>query len=108
MPQTLKEWAELCHKTAKEKGWWNTIRSPLEIHALVHSEVGEATEAVRMAELPFHMVGDKPEGEAVELADTIIRILDYFEKCGWNIETVMEKKCAYNQTREYRHGGKAY
>lgn len=35
------------HETAKEKGWWDEPRGPLEIHALIHSEIAEATEECR-------------------------------------------------------------
>jgi len=50
----------------------------------------------------------KPEGEAVELADAVIRIMDYFESKGWDLEHVIELKHDYNKTRSYRHGGKKY
>ena len=49
----------------------------------------------------------KPEGISVELADCIIRILDYLGKEGVDVEAVLAEKHAYNKTRPYRHGGKA-
>lgn len=48
----------------------------------------------------------KPEGEAVELADVVIRIMDYFGHRGWDLEQVIQDKHEYNKTRPYRHGGK--
>lgn len=48
----------------------------------------------------------KPEGVAVELADAILRILDYCAAAGIDIESVLETKHEYNKGREYRHGGK--
>ncbi len=48
----------------------------------------------------------KPERLAVELADAIIRILDYTASEGIDIEAVIIAKHAYNKTRPYRHGGK--
>lgn len=48
----------------------------------------------------------KPEGVAIELADAIIRILDYCGKAGIDIEEAIAIKHEYNKTRPYRHGGK--
>ncbi|GHU66537.1 hypothetical protein FACS1894184_04760 [Clostridia bacterium] len=48
----------------------------------------------------------KPEGVAVELADAIIRILDYCAYVGIDIDSVVREKMEYNKSRPYRHGGK--
>ena len=48
----------------------------------------------------------KPEGNAAELADVIIRVLDYCAYAGIDIENVLEVKHEYNKSRPYRHGGK--
>jgi NTP pyrophosphatase (non-canonical NTP hydrolase) len=96
---------------AVKKGWHENERSPLEIHALIHSEISEATEQVREGASAFYENPTdrrKPEGEAVELADAVIRIADYFGKKRWDLEKVIRKKMAYNSTRPHRHGGKAY
>lgn len=50
--------------------------------------------------------GKKPEGVAVELADCILRILDYCGHEGIDIDRVIRDKIEYNKTRTYRHGGK--
>ena len=44
--------------------------------------------------------------EAAELADVIIRVLDYCAYAGIDIENVLEVKHEYNKSRPYRHGGK--
>ncbi|MDR2513765.1 MAG: hypothetical protein LBD02_00970 [Christensenellaceae bacterium] len=49
---------------------------------------------------------EKPEGVAVELADCIIRILDYCGHAGIDIERAIRIKHEYNKSRPYRHGGK--
>jgi hypothetical protein len=107
----LNELVKEAHDLAVEKGWYEgPPRSPLEVHALIHTEISEATEAVRKW-LPATCVMEgtgKPEGEAVELADAIIRIADYFGAMGWDLEDTIKLKMRYNKTRSHRHGAKAY
>ena len=50
--------------------------------------------------------GRKPEGIGTELADCIIRILDYCGHAGIDIDGIMARKMEYNKSRPYRHGGK--
>lgn len=50
--------------------------------------------------------GLKPEGIATELADTIIRILDYAAAVGIDIDAAIMAKHTYNKDRPYQHGGK--
>lgn len=57
-------------------------------------------------EAPCSARSHKPEGVAVELADCIIRILDYCGKAGIDIEEAVRIKHEYNKSRPYRHGGK--
>lgn len=104
----LKELSKIAFRDACEKGWYDqNDRRPLEIHALIHSEISEATEAVRAEAPHFYRQGAKPEGEAVELADAVIRIADYFGAKGWDLEAIVKAKLEFNRTRPYRHGGKA-
>jgi len=49
----------------------------------------------------------KPEGEAIELADAVIRIMDYCEFVGIDLEQAIQLKHEYNKTRPYRHGNKS-
>lgn len=101
----ISELVDEAHAMAKQKGWWEEERKVLEIHALIHSEIAEATECVRAAELPYWNGKDgKPEGELVELADAIIRIADWCGMRGWNLEEAIKAKMAYNATRPYKHG----
>lgn len=97
------------HEIAKSKGWYDGVpRSPLETHALIVSEVAEAIEEARTDNPPMYFNGAKPEGEAVELVDAVIRIMDYFGYRGWDMEQVIEAKMEYNETRSYRHDNKKY
>lgn len=106
--KSLNELGKEIYATACEKGWWDQERSFGDIIALCHSELSEALEAYRNREPVFYLDPStgKPEGLASELADTIIRILDYCAKTGIDMEAVMEAKMNYNKTRSYRHGGK--
>lgn len=48
----------------------------------------------------------KPEGIDIELADCILRILDYCGHAGIDIDEAIALKHEYNKTRPYKHGGK--
>jgi NTP pyrophosphatase (non-canonical NTP hydrolase) len=48
----------------------------------------------------------KPEGLAIELADCMIRIMDYCGGAGIDIEKAIKIKHEYNKTRPFKHGGK--
>jgi NTP pyrophosphatase (non-canonical NTP hydrolase) len=65
---------------------------------LMHSELSEALEGLRKGKQDDHLPHRK--AEEVELADAIIRILDY---CGWrgfDIAGALAEKLAYNATRQ--------
>ena len=104
------------HQVAREKGWWpegTGTRNVGEIFANFHSEISEAWEIWRDGISPKEVwtnpqsdPPDKPEGVGIELADTIIRILDYAESLGLDMHSLVVKKMEYNKKRPLRHGGK--
>lgn len=124
----FNEIAKEIHQNAVEHGWWDEPRTFGEIVALCHSELSEALEEYRAGrsmvwnrcgtdgvcdingcmedyKICKHRKG-KPEGIAVEMADCIIRILDWAGKEGLDMDAIIREKMEYNKTRPYRHGGK--
>lgn len=105
--ESLDDIAAAIHRLMCEKGWYESDRKPAEIHMLCVTELAEATESVRKGEPDSWISGTcKPEGEAVELADCLIRILDTFAARGWSLSGILAAKMRYNETRPHRHGGK--
>lgn len=124
---TITELVEQSHNLAKEKGWHDVPRSPLEALCLIHSEISEACEEVRAgrpldktlvtefldsrtAKCRLHDRSDGPElkpfGFPIELADAVIRIADLCGELGIDLEEAIRVKHEYNKTRPYRHGKK--
>lgn len=121
MLEPLNEMAIAVHENAIAKGWWDDERQFPEIAALIHSEVSEALEEYRNGHKPTEVYashgnakacsppcapGLKPEGIPIELADVIIRILDYCGKEGIDLDDAIRRKMNYNTNRPHRHGGK--
>ena len=106
--KTMREWAKEIHENAVAHGWWEEDRTISEICALIHSELSEALEEARAArpmmyvmdeyngeyiQNPKYFGAKKPEGIAVELADAVIRMLDWMAHCGeeGRLDTVEEQ-----------------
>ncbi len=128
----MNKLAKEIHANAVEHGWWEEERTLAEIVALCHSELSEALEEYRAGRpkvwfackktgepclkrgcssyfyglCDSKSMSEKPEGIAVEMADCIIRILDWCGKEGVDIENIIQTKHEYNKTRPYKHGGK--
>ena len=95
------------HQNAIEKGWWEGRRSDGELIALIHSEVSEGLEWLRNGNGQSDHI---PEflGIEEEMADVVIRVMDTCEARGWRLGEAIIAKHNFNQTREKKHGGKAF
>lgn len=105
----LNDLVTTAHEMAQSKGWWNSPREDGTLLMLMVCELAEAAEEARNNTPDVYFKDDgKPEGKAIELVDTIIRIADYFGHKGWNLEELVKLKLEYNKTRSQRHGGKTF
>jgi len=92
---SLKEWCDLCHGIAKEKGFWDKERNIGEALMLIVTELAEGMEAHRKQD---------QDNFREELADTFIRLFDLCGGLNVDIQAEIIKKCAKNKLRPYKHG----
>lgn len=112
--ELFKGVALLVHATAVDKGWWNNeegefdlqCRSMGDIISNVHAELSEFWESYRKPEREPSTQCLGFFNDEIELADTIIRLMDLAVAKGYRLPEAIVAKMSYNQTRPYRHGNK--
>ena len=114
----INEMVEQAHRNARSKGFWEDFKyvqcakwnayksvSKEEVEsmennaiaarlALIHSEVSEALEALRIGDM---------ENFAEELADIVIRVGDTAGGLGIDLESEIKKKMERNKARGHMH-----
>ena len=130
----LNKLSKQIHENAKSKGFYDNEKNLGEMLCLIHSEISEALEALRISkyysncgvenEWIIKGMADKNYGATFnddlffkeqfenmvkssfedELADVVIRVLDLCAFKGVDIESHVKAKMRYNCLRPHRHG----
>lgn len=102
-PMNLNELAKVVHQ-ANIKWWQDPAtgkpieRNKGELIALMHSELSEALEGERKGLKDDHLTHRRMA--EVELADCLIRMLDYCGGFGYDLQGAFEEKMEYNARRK--------
>lgn len=101
----LQTLAKRAFDNSAAHGFWSDGpgRNKLEMHALMHTEIAELSEAVRHNNPPSDKIPGFSQVEE-ELADIIIRVFDYAHGFGHDLYGAIEAKHTYNLGRPYMHG----
>lgn len=115
--QGLKSFSAELHETATSKGWWSdrlklaaqspagSVQVDIGCVALAITELAEAIENIREGYKPDDKV-PQFSGLEAELADCIIRILDFSHASNLRTIEALFAKAEFNKSRTVRHGGK--
>lgn len=120
MTNQINELRDLCYSESFKAGWHTDLetgkllnRNKGEMIALIHSEISEAMEGERKNLKDDHLPS-RPMVE-VEMADAIIRIMDYCGRWNYDIGGAIMDKIHYNRNRldhkienRIKEGGKKF
>lgn len=107
----IKDLVKESHKTAKEKGFWESKNIPEKI-MLVVTELAEAVEALRHGRMQitsYNKIGSRGWEKDTfedEICDAFIRLADLCGYIGIDIEWQLKQKMEYNKKRAFKHGKK--
>ena len=104
--QAFRSVQEDTFATSIAKGW-DECRNHGESIALMHEELSEALRSQREHNPPSKKIPDFTCSEE-ELADVIIRIMNYAKANNFRVAEALIAKAEHNKTRPHRHGGLAF
>lgn len=104
----IRDFQHRAWKTSEDHGFHETAedRNFAAKVMLIACELAEAVEEYRNGKPALYYDKDKPEGIGIELADAVVRIGDLCGMENIDLESMLEIKMAYNDTRPHRHGNK--
>jgi hypothetical protein len=98
----LDRFAKTVYDLNVKNGFWEAPNKGEKI-ALIHSELSESLENIRHGTTPDDKI-PQFTGEIAELADAVIRILDYCKHYELPLGDAIIAKHNYNLTRPFKHG----
>jgi NTP pyrophosphatase (non-canonical NTP hydrolase) len=105
--ESLRTMQHAVHENAKAHGWWDEPREDGTVMMLIVSELAELLEELRVGGRESAKI-DGFTSEEEELADAVIRILDFAGRKGYRLGAAILAKHEYNLTRPRMHGGKLF
>lgn len=92
------------YQNSIDKGFWEGEAASLDKKVLlIHSEVSEITEAMRVGNPPYEKNPNFTDIE-MECADVVIRVMDYCESQGYDLGNAILAKHEINKKRPHMHG----
>lgn len=102
--EQINDLRNVCYQASYKAGWHTDIetgelkdRNKAEMICLMHSELSEAMEGERKGLMDDHLP-NRPMAE-VEMADAVIRIMDYCGRFNYDIGGAIVEKLEYNANR---------